>query len=297
MKSLLKLTLAMFVVLFFSTCKKECCQDPTNPECENYDPCYGKTITADFFMHQFNGWFVDPKDEKPENCDTIKSNGAKFNAYMSGALSYTWRVGSDTREFTGSSLGILFDDYIKDLNNLNPINKNYYKPIPITLTIRNKIGGCIQAKDSVLSKTRNLVFANKSPWPGTYRGISDHDGQERIIIIYQYIIPNDIYGGRTVFKNLPNILDKDSIIMRGFPNANIKLNSFKNFWWDIERDEVIIDGGSSEIPKPRPYDGMNMGKIHINPQPDGRDHFSFEYKYCTEDGRVKFYKFTGRREP
>ena len=66
----------------FSTCKKEkCgCQDTSNIDCENYDPCYGKIITGDFFIHHYVGWFIEPKDEKPENCETILSNRAKFNA-------------------------------------------------------------------------------------------------------------------------------------------------------------------------------------------------------------------------
>jgi hypothetical protein len=296
MFKIIKLTLALFVVMFFNSCKKDCppCQDPTDPKCENYDPCYGKIITADFFMHQFNGWFVDPKDEKPENCDTILSNGAKFNAYMSGSLSYTWKIGTDTREFNGSSLGLLFSDYIKDTNNLNPINKNYYKPIPVKLTIRNKIGGCIQAKDSVMTKTRNLVFTKESPWLGTYKGISDHDGKERIITLYRYLIPNEFpYHVRFVFKNVPNLLNKDSLILHRV--AGDKLSTFKTTWWNYETDKIIIDYMSPK--QYRTYDGFNMGKIHINPQPDGRDYFSFEYKYVTDDGRVKFYKFTGRREP
>jgi hypothetical protein len=139
------------------------------------------------------------------------------------------------------------------------------------------------------------VFAVESPWFGKFKGISDHDGKERIIEIGRYFIPNNPNGSKTFFKNLPNLLDKDSVIMYKVPSDI--LNSFKYTWWDFKRDDIIIDWTSSEIIKPRPYDGMNMGKIYIDPQQNGRDFICFEYKYVTDDNRIKFYIFKGRREP
>ena len=291
-----KIFLFTLILILYSSCKKHHkCNDPSNPDCQNYDPCYGKIITGDFTMNQYTGKFVNPNAQKPEFCDTILLNGVSMNALMRDANSYTWKVGSDTRIFTGSTLELLFDNYRKDTNNLNPQNKNYYNPIAITLTVKNQLKGCIQAKDTFFTITRDLVFAVESPWLGKFKGISDHDGKERIIEIGRYFIPNNPNGSKTFFKNLPNLLDKDSVIMYKVPSDI--LNSFKYTWWDFKRDDIIIDWTSSEIIKPRPYDGMNMGKIYIDPQQNGRDFICFEYKYVTDDNRIKFYKFKGRREP
>ena len=43
-------SLGFLGLLALQSCKEECpCDDPTNPNCDNYDPCYGKKpITADF---------------------------------------------------------------------------------------------------------------------------------------------------------------------------------------------------------------------------------------------------------
>jgi hypothetical protein len=43
-----------FVLLALGSCKKEKpCKDPSNPDCENYDPCYGKKApSADFIIGQ-----------------------------------------------------------------------------------------------------------------------------------------------------------------------------------------------------------------------------------------------------
>ena len=42
-------------LVFMNACKHDCipCEDPTNPDCSNYDPCYGKhRVTADFYIYE-----------------------------------------------------------------------------------------------------------------------------------------------------------------------------------------------------------------------------------------------------
>ena len=42
------------IMLCFNGCKKDTiCNDPTDPNCKNYDPCYGKTpVSADFGIYE-----------------------------------------------------------------------------------------------------------------------------------------------------------------------------------------------------------------------------------------------------
>lgn len=83
---------------FVSGCGKDC-TDPNNPECSNYDPCYGKQETsADFYteIKRGNRWF------DVEIGETDRENW-RFRAKDSTADEYLWEVGADkftTKSFT-----------------------------------------------------------------------------------------------------------------------------------------------------------------------------------------------------
>ncbi len=51
-KSILYLSLALLVLIPGCKCS---CDDPTDPDCKNYDPCYGADppLTADFEMYEY----------------------------------------------------------------------------------------------------------------------------------------------------------------------------------------------------------------------------------------------------
>jgi len=94
--------------LGMGSCCKEECQDPQNPECGNYDPCWGKKpVTADFI---FGRTTATPEPingvDYPICEDTIFNSGGvnrkgfdygiglKFQAIENGAK-YTWKLGSE----------------------------------------------------------------------------------------------------------------------------------------------------------------------------------------------------------
>ena len=56
------------ITLLFYACKKHHhCNDASNPNCENYDPCFGKsTIDTAFLVLLPYGGFPPPSDEKLE---------------------------------------------------------------------------------------------------------------------------------------------------------------------------------------------------------------------------------------
>jgi len=101
---LLKYLLGLCVLgslVLVNSCKKEPpCNDPTNPECENYDPCYGKKpVTADFEMSQ--GWtFVPPDYLDVWNPDVAFYRGLigfKLVGYNEEdtSVNYTWLLGAE----------------------------------------------------------------------------------------------------------------------------------------------------------------------------------------------------------
>jgi hypothetical protein len=104
MKSLkiLVLSLSMAAILTWPGCKEEPpCNDPSNPDCANYDPCYGKKpVTADFEMSEV--WrFVPPDyylDEwNPDVAFRRSKIGFKPIGYdeKDTSVKYTWLLGAE----------------------------------------------------------------------------------------------------------------------------------------------------------------------------------------------------------
>lgn len=295
--SLLPLLLALLLSLSQCRCKdeKKPCQDPTNINCENYDPCYGKIVTADFTIRQWNGWYIDPKAMQPEDCDTILLHGIRLHPKINVPTNVFWKIGTDDRIFTEGELKMLFSEYINNPGNIDPNNPNYYKPIPITLTVKTPgWQKCVAPKDTVLQHTRNLVFVSaKRPNPilGKFVGISDFDNKEREIEIVQYSIDSIVspYSARTAFINFPNLDNKDSIILRAYPTLILK--SFKYLWTDGGYTYVYDNMTNTE-----PYDGLNMFKIRTDHVEGEQDYIKIEYRYVTKQNQYKKYTFSGRRK-
>jgi hypothetical protein len=93
--------LAIFAISIYS-CRKDnddqACCDPTNPECPNYDPCYGvEEPSAEFFIEdrarnaETNEVFYYPEGEGP-----IVGASTRFRAkYQGDEISHTWYIGAD----------------------------------------------------------------------------------------------------------------------------------------------------------------------------------------------------------
>jgi hypothetical protein len=88
----------MSLTLFFGSCNDDCF-DPTDPECENYDPCHNKAKTSAFFV--IEEWLGAPGgvDGIWVRSDTIMGQGnntqVRFRA-LQNADSFIWVVGSET---------------------------------------------------------------------------------------------------------------------------------------------------------------------------------------------------------
>ena len=90
-----------FVLLALGSCKKEKpCQDPSNPDCENYDPCYGKKApSADFIIGQSsNQSYFGMKSYEFVSDDTMFAPfywPVTFMAKEQDA-EYEWELGAET---------------------------------------------------------------------------------------------------------------------------------------------------------------------------------------------------------
>lgn len=200
------LLLLTFLILA-QGCKKEednpCC-DATNPECPNYDPCFGRkdAVSADFRTEMRRS--LSLTRSKILVADTFFAGDVYFVAEDSSAESYEWRVGSDPRTFIDQEFFLTFD-----------CPSSLYQDIYIQLiTERLSDSNCTRVdllKDTV-KKMIYFVKEIESPVFGQYRGFlkTDPTNQFNIDIIYKSAVsnpnPNPCNGGlweRTIY-NLTN---------------------------------------------------------------------------------------------
>jgi hypothetical protein len=133
--------LLLIAIPFLNSCCKKC-QDPSNSDCENYDPCFSeKPVSASFKI--FETTDSPPELWKDYETDTI-ADSAIFIASLEGA-EYKWIIGAGTYE--GKKLSLEFIG-VPDKSN-----------IPVTLIVKktpNK--GCNPNDDGIDTITRNLFI-------------------------------------------------------------------------------------------------------------------------------------------
>jgi len=148
----LKIVSGALVALILAITQLAChtdCDDPTNVDCSNFDPCYGEfRANADFdIMRMTVGddtvfWFSDPTD------DTIYAFFDGVPVYFRskyGADSVKWKVGLDPRIFTDSIFKLLF-----------PADAG---PIKVTqVAYHHSKEGCFPEDDGVDTVTHNVYF-------------------------------------------------------------------------------------------------------------------------------------------
>ena len=100
------ITLLVFLVLV--ACRKEqgdqICWDPANPDCENYDPCYGETeVSADFAIGNRFGVLPEVREIFIEDSLFLSGEFLRFKAKEKEAY-YKWYLGTELIEGYGDSL-------------------------------------------------------------------------------------------------------------------------------------------------------------------------------------------------
>lgn len=95
----LLLVLITLVLLGTQSCKKEC-HDPSNPDCENYDQCFGKEKTnADFTISEVVGGRAFETDEVWRNSYVQFTAKQDFDSYQ-------WVIGTHKDTFYTKSCGL-----------------------------------------------------------------------------------------------------------------------------------------------------------------------------------------------
>jgi len=163
----------LLAALALNACKKEKppCQDPSNPSCENYDPCYGKKTINIFFKVRPGDRGFPPPEEWCNliPCDTFNESSVRFDMPINNPSNsvYEWQIGTEVNPRKGKGLEIDFYDYLRD--------NGWERHIPVTLTIRTPLNSCLtNPKDTFVTVTRELFFTEKQI-AGLFIGISDSE--------------------------------------------------------------------------------------------------------------------------
>ena len=291
--------LKFFILLFgyagiftLLACKEDNpCDDPTNPDCNNYDPNYGKP-TADFTMRQSLqpfGWAEKP-EEIAEFCDTIvaANSGVLFTAKEENALKYKWTIGDDNRTFTTREVALRFDDHLQNPNNI-------WKPIPVKLKVIKVPDAPHNPADSVYTAQRFLVFANEFLWNGTFEGYFEHEPDKKRVISYDYTH----YHTWTIPKEESVVgvdVDVEGVMLFGFPQADTlriearrvidksfpEFFSYKQRKWDMNEGTRTASTNVMQMSS-----GVTYFHAYAERGANGRHKLRLEYKHQTERNGVE----------
>jgi hypothetical protein len=152
---------SLALLINLSSCKEECpCDDPTDPVCDNYDPCFGKDTINTFFKVRPGDRGFAPPEEWCDlvACDTFNASSVRFDIPEGNPenSTYEWQIGSEAEPRTGEGFEVDFSDYLRD--------NGWETWIPITLTVRTPMNECLRSEDETVKMvTRQLFFTEKRP--------------------------------------------------------------------------------------------------------------------------------------
>lgn len=172
MRLLLLVLIGFSMALGVTSCKREC-NDPTNPDCENYNPCHNsQKLTADFDIYEIRSF---SSDWIPYDTDSLFATDARFVAKETG-VEHEWKIGSET------------------ITTKEVTRKNFPNDvgIPITLTVKRKEGFNCHPEDSMATITRiiRVVDLEHLRFRGCFQG-------------YHTNTPNDTFTVCIMYDTLP----------------------------------------------------------------------------------------------
>jgi hypothetical protein len=139
--------------------------DPSNPDCENYDPCYGKKTNADFGFYVAG---VDPVylywRNNIDEIDTLYTTQVLLCTKFTYD-SVKWKVGLEANYRTGDSVTVGFGDQrVGDIN-------------VTCIVYRKATTTCFPGDDGIDTVTKKLYVAkfDQIPILGKFKGMFRND--------------------------------------------------------------------------------------------------------------------------
>lgn len=272
------LILGFGLMIELSGCKK--CQDPTNSDCENYNPCYVYQNQGILSYQYIAPWGVDTLFRS----DTIYTQGSMVLKLKQtkDVDSVRWRIGAEQRYRTSKVATVDFSQWFDD---------NAFKVQAIIFYSPNSSCASFKRVDTL---NKNLVMQDRvnpevsARWVGRYKGYTTDAPSDEFIITLdstRYRLVVGTYGIKFGIKNLPKGMC--------FP---VPSRPFEDQWLDdfgaaiLARNDFILgypQGTSSrECPAPNGSGKLRDGVLTIN----------FNYEENPSINRKRVYKtFIGKR--
>jgi hypothetical protein len=182
--------LAVGMVFVMSGCKDDECFDETNPECSNFDPCFGKYPEK----LEIEMRITDPRDLNVyiptfDSVFTINSNLYFYTNFDYDSV--LWQIGADPTIWNRKSLPLRFEK--EALNSTVTITARCFRPIDQK---------CLGVKDDgidILSRTISFGAHEDSPLHGIWRGTNNGEKDsfdveiERVYAVGQF--GDTVYNG------------------------------------------------------------------------------------------------------
>jgi hypothetical protein len=203
-------------VLFYACKKKECCNDASNPNCENYDPCFNSLFpNADFVIEEMvHGRYFEG--------DSIGDNLVRFRA-LYDADSFYWELGSEkirTKEFSrknfpqNSWINVKLVVFKKDVHHCHRAKSEF-----------DTLSSSFYSWD--FSVDSNFQFKYPLTIEGNYSGYYESNPNQKF----------DITLGDTIFRNLSGQLDLIYRI-KGFPYPNT--DTYESKFTELTREKGVF---------------------------------------------------------
>lgn len=220
MNLIIKIGLSVVALLLLSTtaCKKDC-EDPTNPECSNYDPCYEQSpLTADIKIEEVIGQFwrfpmaVDYGKFSYETDTACLGTSIVFST-TAEADRYEWRIGSDPRVWEETSFSLEFFRSASDYG-FQPVT------LMVSLTTYRENPHTCYPEDVMAREVRPVTIVSRadSKMSGNFKGQSTRFPDSTFTISIEI----DSSGHSTVY-NLPkgcvDLYPFDNVLQVGYRRA------------------------------------------------------------------------------
>lgn len=172
--------ISILSILFIHSCKREKpCDDPKDPNCENYDPCYGKKpVEADFGIYEVIGEGIK-LDHILDETDTILSrNGVLFKP-KKAYDKVTWLIGAETLEQTEVYREGFASGWIKVTMIAEILDKDQ------CLLVKNRVD-TLSKQFYVLAADYSDSMIKTSPWWGTWKGTNEGTPNDTFTVTWGY---------------------------------------------------------------------------------------------------------------
>jgi hypothetical protein len=264
MKNLAFLPFLLLTFLLLDGCKKEdeFCDDPTNRQCPNFDPCtLAVAANSDFKIVNTISFGVDTVINIEVDTAYGGSSNTAYQADIQEGLAYAWKVGADPRTFQGPELSLNFTGFIGNV------------AVTLETTTLDSLG-CIPESEMRTTKTKNIYYTDLSiPYSihGVFRGKVLGEAGE---LEYDVEVENTFSYSRLHGLPLPDDCTFDG---RGIPLSG--------------RFQCFVSTFLRDLRTPRCRNLTVVGRINL----EDRDELRIEYVYDDDAGRRKTKVFVGRR--